>query len=76
MRSARCRSWPFKSSIAMKGAPSVCDPRSKTVTTFGCVIFATAFASRVKRSVVAGSSAAWAMSFRATSRSSTVSCAR
>ena len=48
-RDAFWRSWPFRSSIAMKGDPSTWLPRSKTITTFGWVIFATALASRSKR---------------------------
>jgi hypothetical protein len=76
VRITRWRSCPLSSSIAMNGDPSVCDPRSNTVTTLGCVILATALASRVKRSMVEGSSAMdEAISLSATSRSSTVSWA-
>ena len=61
----------------MKGEPSTWLPRSKTITTFGWVIFATARASRSKRVLSSGSSAIWAtMTLRATSRSRTVSWAR
>ncbi len=60
----------------MYGEPSVWLSKSKTVTRFGCVIFATAFASRSKRLLSSGSSAIWAtMTLRATSRSRMVSWA-
>ena len=71
------RSIPFSSSMAMYGEPSLWLPRSKTSTTFGWVIRATACASRSKRSFCSGSSAIWAtITLRATSRSSIGSRAR
>ena len=61
----------------MNGEPSVCDPRSKTFTTLGWVILATALASRSKRCFSSGSSAICpTMTLSATSRSSMVSWAR
>ena len=61
----------------MNGEPSVCDPRSKTFTTLGWVMRATALASRSKRCFSSGSSAmAATITLRATSRSRMVSWAR
>ena len=75
-RTAFWRSCPFRSSMAMTGEPSVWSKRSKTVTTFGWVILATARASRAKRCFSSGSSAMFAtMTLRATSRSRIVSWA-
>ncbi len=60
----------------MNGEPSVWLPRSKTMTTLGWVIRATARASRSKRCFSSGSSTMLAtMTLRATSRSRMVSWA-
>ena len=67
----------MSSSIAMYGEPSVWWPRSKTFTTFGWCIFATALASRMNRWFSSASSAICdTMTLRATSRSRMVSWAR